>query len=93
MTKRRQHQSTFLPIRMLELTLASWETIYHRTLMMGRGTCSPAEYARMVREKADAFRRSSALLSGSKPPPLSALIEPWHSKATANARRLRRRSG
>jgi len=93
MTTRRQHRSTFLPLTMLELTLASWETICHRTLMIARGTCSPAEYARMVREKADAFRRSSALLTGSKPSTLSALIEPWHSKATANARRLRRRSG
>lgn len=90
MTKRRRRGSTFLPLKMLELTLASWETIGHRTLMMARGTCSPAEYARMVQEKAVAFRRSSALLSRSKPS-LSALIEPWHGRA--NARRLRRRSG
>ncbi len=93
MTKRRRRGSTFLPLKMLELTLASWETIGHRTLMMARGTCSPAEYARMVQEKAAAFGRSTALLSRSKPATLSALIEPWHRKATANARRLRRRSG
>jgi hypothetical protein len=68
---------------MLELTLASWETICRRTMMMARGACSPAEYARMVEEKVIAFGQSSALLSGSKPPTLSAL-----SKPIANARRL-----
>jgi hypothetical protein len=89
--KTKQSRSSLLPLKMLELTLASWETIGHRTLMMARGTCSAMEYARMVHEKAVASRRSSVLLSRSKPPTLSALIEPWHRKATANARRLRRR--
>ena len=89
--RHRQHRPSLLPLKMLELTLASWETIGHRTLMMARGTCSPMEYAQMVHEKAVALSRSSVLLSGSKPPTLSALIKPWHRKATANARRLRRR--
>ena len=93
MAKRKRASSSLLPHTMLELALASWETIGRRSLMMARGTCSPAEYARMVQEKVTAFRRSSALLRRSKPPTLTALIAPWHSKATANARRLRRRSG
>jgi len=78
---------------MMELGLASWETIARRTLMMSRGACSAAEYQRMVQEKMAALSQTMALLSrpGGLPNP-AALIAPWHRKATANARRLRRRS-
>src|SRR5580693_2304799 len=43
-----------LPAMMTELTLSSWETIFHRSLLMAQGTCSVAEYQRMVMEKAAA---------------------------------------
>ena len=92
MTKRRRHTSRSLPGMMVELTLASWETIGRRSLMMARGTCSPAEYARMVQEKAAAFGQSAALLARSrKAPSAASLMAPWHAKATANAKRLRRK--
>lgn len=77
--------------KMMELSLASWETIARRTMMMACGTCSPAEYRRMVQEKSDAIRRTALLLSGPRWPSPAALIKPWHAKATANARRLRRK--
>ena len=40
---------------MARLTAASCETIFHRTSMMAAGTCSPAEYQRMIMEKAAAL--------------------------------------
>ena len=58
MKKRKRTKAVPLPLMMAELTLASWETIARRTLMMAQGTCSPAEYRRMVREKAHAAHRS-----------------------------------
>lgn len=76
---------------MMELSLASRETIARRTMMMACGTCSPAEYRRMVREKSDAIRRTALLLSGPRRPSAAALIKPWHAKAIDNARRLRRK--
>lgn len=92
--RRTTKQSRLLPPvslapKMMELTLASWETIARRTMMMAFGTCSPAEYRRMVREKSDAVRRTALLLSGPRWPSAAALLKPWHAKATANARRLR----
>jgi len=81
----------FLAPKMMELTLASWETITRRTMMIASGTCSPAEYRRMVQEKSDAIRRTALLLAGPRRPSAAALMKPWHAKATANARRLRRK--
>ena len=46
-----------LPMMMTHLTFASWETIFHRTMMMAQGTCSAAEYQRMGMEKAAAVAR------------------------------------
>ncbi len=75
---------------MAELTLASWETNVRRTLMMAQGTCSPAEYRRMVRKKPRAAHRSGSLVArGARD--VSALLAPWHKAATANAKRLRRK--
>jgi hypothetical protein len=83
---------TPLPLLLAELTLASWETIQHRTHMMMRGTCSPAEYSRMISEKmAAATRTASTLACARKTPQLATLLAPWHKGATANARRLRRK--
>ncbi len=92
MKTRRRRKSASVLNTMTELGLASWETILRRTLMMSSGTCSPAEYRRMVREKAAAMMETVAVSrSGSRPPSMAALLAPWHRKATANARRLRRK--
>lgn len=89
---RRPRGPRFLPLMMLELSLASWETIARRSAMMARGTCSAAEYGRMVREKMAAASHSAALISRpGKAPSVSALLSPWHAKARANAKRLRRK--
>jgi hypothetical protein len=75
-----------------ELAFASWETMARRMFMMANGTCSPAEYARMVMEKA-AAAQSSALALSRKRSRRSAgsALRPWHRAATANAKRLRKR--
>jgi hypothetical protein len=78
-----------LPLMMTELMLASWETIALRSLMMASGACSPAEYQRMALEKAAAFQQSAlAAMTGRGQ---QAVLAPWHRRATANARRLRKR--
>ena len=72
---------------MTQLTLASWETIFHRTLMMVQGTCSVTEYQRMVTEKAAAMQASSlALMTGRGQ---AAVLAPYLVRSRANARRLR----
>ncbi|HEY0183861.1 MAG TPA: hypothetical protein VGC09_13725 [Rhodopila sp.] len=71
------------------MTLASWETICRRTLMMAQGTCSPAEYRRMVTEKAAAMQASSlALMTGRGS---AAAVAPYLVRSRANAKRLRRK--
>ena len=85
-------RKTPLPFLLAELTFASWETINRRALMMMRGACSPAEYSRMISEKiAAATHTASALARAKEPPKLGTLLTPWHKRATANARRLRRK--
>ncbi len=92
MKRRRGQRSAGFGFSMMELTLASWETMARRGLMMSRGTCSPAEYRRMVEEKCAAFWETAGLLARSKgAPSASALTGPWRRRARANARRLRRR--
>jgi hypothetical protein len=78
---------------MAELILNSWETIARRTWMMALGTFSPAEYRRMVSEKAEAAYRSGLALAKSRGGKTSiiAAIAPWRSRAAANAKRLRRK--
>ena len=79
-----------LPVMMAELMMASWETIALRSLMMVQGTCSLAEYQLMATEKAAALQQSAlAVMSGGGE---RAALAPWHRSATANARRLRRKS-
>lgn len=71
-----------------QLTLSSWETIYHRSVMMAQGTCSAAEYQRMVMEKAAAMQQSTlALMTGRGH---AAVMAPYLVKSRANAKRLRR---
>ena len=73
-----------------DLAFASAETIGHRLTMMATGTCSPAEYRRMVREKMLAAQRSglAALRPGAS---MATLLAPWRVAAKRNAARLRRR--
>jgi hypothetical protein len=75
---------------MTELAMASWETIARRSTMIARGALSAAEYQRMVLEKAAALQESAlAMMTGRGK---KAALAPWHKRATANARRLRRKT-
>jgi hypothetical protein len=90
--KSRRKTPAVLPLMMTELAIASWQTIAHRSLMMARGSCSPAEYSRMVLEKMSAATRSASVLARSgQGPTWTALLAPWHVRAKVNARRLRRK--
>ena len=89
MRKRRSTSPFTFPMVMARLTAASLETIIHRTTMMAKGTCSPAEYRRMVAEKATAAQRSMvAIMTGKS---AMAVLAPYSSRARANAKRLRRK--
>jgi hypothetical protein len=75
---------------MTELAVASWDTIARRSTMIARGALSAAEYQRMVVEKAAALQESAlAMMTGRGK---KAALAPWHKRATANARRLRRKT-
>jgi hypothetical protein len=77
-----------LPLMVTELAVASWETVWHRTALMMTGACSPAEYQRMMSEKMRALQLSGeALMAGAD---AAAVLQPFHKRATANARRLRK---
>jgi hypothetical protein len=79
-----------LPLMMAELTWASWETVARRAWMMADGSCTTAEYQRMVLEKTRAAQRSAfALMLGGGG--FAEALAPWHGPAVANARRLRRK--
>jgi hypothetical protein len=72
---------------MANLTAASWETIFRRTLLMAQGTCSPAEYRRMTAEKVAAMQTATrALMNGRGQ---AAILAPFVSRARSNAKRLR----
>jgi hypothetical protein len=89
MRKSVRRRNRALPLMMTEMMLASWETMARRTLMIAQNACSPAEYKRMVIEKAAAFRSSTlAAMSGRG---MRAVLAPWHLRAAANAKRLRRK--
>ena len=92
MKKRRTRRTrSALPGMLTTLGIASAQTIALRTAMMAAGTCTPAEYRRMVREKATAALQTSMKAASWPPASPTSLLAPWHSKATANARRLSRR--
>jgi hypothetical protein len=92
MKRRRKPAAPPLPLMLAELWLAPLKTIARRTLLMAQRTCSPPEYTRMVAEKAAAATETAATItrSGGRPS-VSVLLEPWHRRATANAKRLRKR--
>ncbi len=76
-----------LPFLMARLTMDSWETIFHRTMMMAQGTCTLAEYQRMVSEKTAAVQSSMVALATGQSP--AAVLAPFARRAGANAKRLR----
>ena len=78
-----------LPTMMMQTTLAAMEVIVRRTTMIATGTCSTAEYVRMVDEKMTALSHTAATLARPGPTTAESLLAPWHEKATANAERLR----
>ena len=81
-----------LPLMAAELALSSWEAIARRTWMISLGYCSPAEYQRMVIEKIQAAHETGLALAMPWTAATAAgLLAPWHSRATANARRLLKR--
>jgi hypothetical protein len=72
------------------LTFAAWETVFHRSVLMASGTCSPAEYWRMGSEKAAAMQKSiDAVMAGRGQ---AAALAPFVTRARANAKRLRGKS-
>jgi hypothetical protein len=90
MKRSTRRRTRSLPMMMSELAIASWETIARRTAMIARGTLSPAEYQRMFIEKAAALQQSAlAVMTGRGK---KTTLSPWHKRATANARRLRRKT-
>jgi hypothetical protein len=90
MKRSARRRTRSLPMMMTELAMASWETIARRSTMIARGALSAAEYQRMVLEKAAALQESAlAMMTGRGK---KAALAPWHKRATANARRLRRKT-
>ncbi len=59
---------------------------------MAQNKCSPAEYRRMVKEKAEAAAISGlTLITRGGTASVNSLLAPWHKKARANAKRLRKK--
>lgn len=79
-----------LPFMVAEMALASWETVFRRSLMIAQGSCSVTEYQRMVLEKTRAAHLSVRALA-KESGDMAAALAPWHSRAVANAKRLRRK--
>jgi hypothetical protein len=85
-------KAVLLPLMMADLTLASWETIAHRMFLISQNRCSPAEYQRMFNEKAAAAMSTGfTLMSSFGQASMASLMAPWLSRATANAKRLRKK--
>jgi len=90
MAKRSSRRSRPLSLIVAELMAASWETMARRSLMMAQGTCSPAEYQRMAAEKVAAMQQSAVAVMRGRG--RRAALAPWHKRARANAKRLRRKT-
>lgn len=90
--KSRKSKATSLPLAMTDLTLASWETIARRMLLISQNQCSPAEYQRMVSEKAMAAMSTGlTFFSSFGQASMTSLLAPWLSGANANVKRLRKK--
>jgi hypothetical protein len=61
-----------------------------RGMLMASGTCSPAEYQKMVLEKAAAFGSAATKISSGRPDSFGQALAPIHKAAKANAIRLRK---
>ena len=77
-----------LPLLLAELTLFSWETMARRASMMMQGTCTAAEYQRMIFEKMRAVQLSAVAILFDQG--VGAALAPWHRAARTNVRRLRK---
>jgi hypothetical protein len=91
MGRRKRPPPLDLALMIAELMVSSWETIVRRSWMIAQGRCSPAEYARMVSEKAPAAHRSGLACLGMRGGRAAAVFAPWRHGAAANAKRLRKR--
>jgi hypothetical protein len=81
-----------LPAMMTSLMLASWETVMRRALLMAQNRCPPAEYQRMSKERAEAAAISAlTLISSGGNASATSPLAPWHRRAIANAKRLRKK--
>jgi hypothetical protein len=88
----RRRRKTSLPTMMTDLMLASWETFTRRMLLIAQNKCSPAEYRRMLNEKVEAATASGSKLVSSRGMATTAsVLAPWHRRAVANAKRLRKK--
>jgi hypothetical protein len=85
----KHHSPYALPMMMARLTMASWETIIRRSMMMAQGTCTPAEYQRMATEKVAAVQTS--MLAMARGRSHAAMLAPFVSSTRANVKRLRRK--
>ena len=79
-----------LLLTMAQLTAASQETAFRRSLLMARGACSVAEYQRMAAEKVAAMQTGPRALMRGKGP--AAVLAPFATRAQSNAKRLRRKT-
>ena len=77
-----------LPLLLAELTAFSWETMARRASMMMQGTCTAAEYQRMMFEKMRAAQLSAVAIVFDQD--VGAALAPWHRAARRNVRRLRK---
>ena len=92
MNPRKRRLKLTLAGMMTDMMLASWETITRRSLLIMQNNCSPAEYRRMVHEKTKAAAGSARrLVAGGGGATMTSLLAPWHNRAVANARRLRKK--
>jgi hypothetical protein len=92
MTSKKPRGAEALPLMMTQLALSSFETVLRRSWLIASGTCSYAEYQRMLLEKVEAAGHSAKAVA--RVPDAGYLVQivsPWHAGATANAKRLRRR--
>jgi hypothetical protein len=90
MSQRKRSSTKPSGIVLAELAWASWETIVHRSVLMMTGQCSAAEYQQMMHEKTAAGLKTGQMLLAGDHLSMNALLAPWHSRATANAKRLRK---
>jgi hypothetical protein len=92
MKSRRRRMRTPSLDPMTDLLLSSWETITHRTFLLLQGRCSAVECQKMVAEKVEAAALSATWLTTHPGQLSTGILDPWRRRATANARRLRKRS-